>query len=293
METQVTALGVNDRDLEEVQRVIRSALASTCLKNELDRLGANVGAGKMLRSRLLVEIGLVTGEPRNVLYHLGAAVELIHGASLLHDDIIDGGMERRHAAALWVSEGTKLAVLIGDLLLSVALSLVQDIAPGFLPSVITALRAMCDGEAEQEFICEEDGSWDECVRIARSKTGSLFGLAATCAAGSDEALAEALERAGYDLGTAYQLADDLLDLCPDTAFTGKSQGTDAATGKLTAASAHVAEGVPIRVIEELLSGAERGLAAWPHVQQRWCGYVDAVVRPLIEEYARRSQEEVA
>jgi geranylgeranyl diphosphate synthase type I len=286
MTTSMTA----ELDVAQVKQTIIDALKQTSLADDLDHFGASVSGGKMLRANLVLEVGKATGLSSETLLPLGAAVELLHAASLLHDDIIDGGVERRSVEALWVSDGMKAAILVGDLLLSVALGLVQDAGPDRLPVVIRALRDMCDAEAEQELSSGENlDSWEDCVRIARCKTGSLFGLAAACGAGPDGRLADALERAGYNLGTAYQLADDLLDVCPDPTATGKSLGTDAATGKLTAASVCAAGGPdPAVAIEELLVSAYHELDDWPRVQERWQGYVKHVVEPVIHTFTKLS-----
>jgi len=287
----MTALLTGEQELDQVRRVILDALRQTSLAYDMDRFGSSVGGGKMLRARLVLEVGKATAVAPDVLYRLGAVSELLHAASLLHDDIIDGGIERRGATALWVSEGMKAAVLIGDLMLSVALGLVQEAGPARLPILIDALRDMCDAEAEQEFSSGQDhDSWEDCVRIARCKTGSLFGLTAAFAGGADDALVIALEHAGRDLGTAYQLADDLLDACPDPSVTGKSLGTDAATGKLTAATVSSVVGPdPAAAISELLASSEASLSAWPEVQQRWRAYVDNVLEPLIHSFTQLSQ----
>ena len=275
-----------DQDLNAVRGIIMDALRETSLKEEVDRFGSTVSGGKMLRAKLVLSVGESSTVSHDALCRLGAAIELLHAASLLHDDIIDGGVERRSTDALWVSDGTKAAILVGDLLLSIALGLVHESAPERLPSLVKALHEMCDGEAEQEFRSGEKlHSWEGCVRIARRKTGSLFGLAAACAGGSDAAQAAALERAGTDLGTAYQLADDMLDTCEDPELAGKSVGTDALSGKLTAATASVAAGIdPDTAINELLTSAERELNDWPTVQQHWNGYVDGIIRPLVEHF---------
>jgi len=283
-----------NQDLKRVRCVIIDALKHTSLSEQVDRFESTVSGGKMLRARLALTLGDATTVSRDALHQLGAAIELMHAGSLLHDDIIDGGVERRSAAALWVSEGTKAAVLIGDLLLSVSLSLVQEAGPARLPLLIRALSDMCDAEAEQEFCSDSSlDPWKACVRIARRKTGALFGLAAACAAGPDADLAEALARAGSDLGTAYQLADDMLDTSDDPDVAGKSLGTDAATGKLTAATAFTGAGVdPDAAIDELLSSADQELAPWPAVQQQWRTYVDDVIRPLVRKFTRLARTEV-
>jgi len=277
---------VAEQDIVQIRNAIAEALGQTSLREEFDRLGASVDGGKMLRGRLVLRVGAASGTAEDSLCRLAAAVELLHSASLLHDDVVDGGTERRHAPALWVSEGTKAAVLIGDLMLSVALTLVEKDGAQHLSVLMRTLREMCDSEAEQEFSRHAHlDSWEDCVRIAQRKTGSLFGFAASCAAGTDSDLAQALERAGRDLGTAYQLADDMLDAQADPTLAGKSLGTDAATGKLTAVRASAVAGVdPAGVIAELLVTAEKALANWPGVQSRWHDYVAGTIQPLVDQF---------
>jgi heptaprenyl diphosphate synthase len=180
--------------------------------------------------------------------------------------------------------------MVGDLLLSIALSLVLESGSERMPVMIRALRDMCDAEAEQEFYGGSGhNSWEDCIRIAHRKTGVLFGLAAACAAGTDEPLAEALEKAGNDLGTAYQLADDLLDISPDGDHSGKSLGTDAATGKLTAAIFDDDDEIdPLTEIEKLLKSAQQNLTPWPQIQQCWQNYVAATIRPILHKFTKHT-----
>ena len=276
-----------DATLNEVRRIVRDSLLRTSMRDHVARFGASVGGGKMLRARLLLQVGFVSDVPRSVMCRTGAAVEMLHAASLLHDDIVDGGMRRRGQPAFWVSEGPRAAVLMGDLLVSLAVEGVHEALPTQLPMLIATLREMCDAEAEQEFSgADTDSSWDRCVSISRRKTGSLFGFAAACAGGSQPARVEALQRAGYALGTAYQLADDLLDACPDPLATDKSLGTDAATGKLTAATFFPESGAdPQACIAALLQESEDGLECWPEVQQAWRKYVGDVMAPLVASFA--------
>jgi len=274
-----------------LRQAIKDAMQQTSIKDEVSRFESSVSGGKMLRGRLVLELGSLSGLSNQTLGRLGAAIELLHAGSLLHDDIIDGGVERRNVSALWVSDGIKSAVIIGDLLLSVALSLISENAPKRIPLMIRALREMCDAEAEQEFTSlGDDSSWENCIRIARRKTGILFGLAAACAAGENMKLAEALEGAGIDLGTAYQLADDLLDTCPEISADGKSMGTDATTGKLTAATFENDEEIDaIAEIDILLSSAESRLQEWPEIQQLWNIYISSYIKPVTDRFIKLSK----
>lgn len=278
-----------------VRTLIEGSIRSTSLRSVVDRFKADVTAGKMLRARLILSVGPAAGVPDAILHNVGAAVEMLQSASLLHDDVLDGGIQRRGKPSFWVSEGTKAAVLVGDLLVSGAVGYVLEALPGAMHVLVTTMREMCDAEAEQEFhLGPEDGSWDHCVSIARRKTGSLFGFAARCAGGRNEELSSALLRAGYALGTAYQLADDLVDACPDAEFAGKTLGTDALTEKVTAATSWRTSGQdPLAYIDRLLRASEAELAAWPAVRDAWERYVRRVVAPVIERFARSACPEAA
>lgn len=269
-----------------VRRDIARALRNTSLRTFVARFGSSMGGGKMLRARLILRVGLATGEPAPILCRAGAAVEMLHAASLLHDDVVDGGAWRRNAPALWATEGTRAAVLLGDLLVALATETVQRSLPDRLPLLISTLRDMCEAEAEQEFFdADTDRSWTRCVRIARRKTGSLFGFAAACAGESQPDSIRRLCEAGTALGTAYQLADDLLDACPDAPFAGKSLGNDAIANKLTAVTADEPEGTDARaVIASLLRESENRLAHWPVAQAAWRRYGQECMAPLIETY---------
>lgn len=289
MQPETSASVSIEADLQQIRGYIRESLDRTSLREVTSLFGSIIDGGKMLRSRLTLRIGGAAGVPRTALVRAGAVVEMMHAASLLHDDIVDGGTLRRGEPALWVSEGARAAVLLGDLLVSLAAETILETLPEQMPVMIATLREMCDSEAEQEFSKADSAaapSWEHCVSIARRKTGSLFGFAASCAGGPRPGCAQALRRAGYALGTAYQLADDLLDASPEPLLTDKTLGTDAATGKLTAATAAPEDGSdPVAHIGALLRESEAELAAWPAVQQAWRAYVGDVVAPVVARFA--------
>lgn len=281
---------IPDPVLVNLQQAIKDALMQTSIKDEVTRFESSVNGGKMLRGRLVLELGSSSEMSQETLGRLGAAIELLHAGSLLHDDIIDEGLERRNISAMWVSDGIKSAVIFGDLLLSISLSLISENAPDRIPLMVRALSEMCDAEAEQEFTSlGENNSWENCKRIAQRKTGILFGLAAACAAGKNSQLASALEEAGVNLGTAYQLADDLLDVCPHETAEGKSMGTDELTGKVTAASFADDESVDvIREIDLLLVSAEEKLKEWPDIQHCWHQYIVKHIKPVTDRFIKLS-----
>ena len=226
--------------------------------------------GKMLRTRLgarLAESGGYRGDPC-VLAHACAATELVHTASLCHDDVIDSGEMRRGMQTLWKIVTPSAAVLIGDMLFCEALEMLQRIAHGrYLGSFIARIREVCITEIEQELILRGKES-DEftCMRIARQKTGPLFAFIGQVSGGEDLELARSLEESGYRIGTAYQLADDLLDISGDEQLCGKTLGTDVLRGKYTLPQSPVDAGAIQERVAELCRSALDCIDKWPEAR---------------------------
>lgn len=124
--------------------------------------------------------------------------------------------------------------------------------------------------------------WDSCVRIARRKTGALFAFAAHCCGGTDAALSDALTEAGYAIGTAYQLADDVLDVKGSEATAGKTLGTDVIRSKTTSVTGRSIQEAAA-YIEDLAAQAENLLAEWPKVQQAWRDFMALDLRPALKK----------
>ncbi len=169
-----------------------------------------------------------------------AAAELVHNATLLHDDVIDEGQMRRGRPAARVVWGNMVSVLGGDFLLARALELVDQAGvPGALTGLLAVIRRMVDGEALQLHRRGRlDPDEDAYRAVVDAKTASLFAwcgragaLAATQIKGTPDKT-EALEAYGFHLGRAFQIVDDCLDLSDDTAL-GKDVLADVREGKLT------------------------------------------------------------
>ena len=195
--------------------------------------------GRMLRTRLGGRLSGLGRWPTGseTLRYACAATEMVHTASLLHDDVIDRGLIRRAHPALWQVTGPSVAVLVGDTLLCDAIAMVLKTEEGRLvESFVEKVRVVCRSEAEQELLCREK-HLDEatCLRLARGKTGPLFAFVGQVCGGGDPSLTAALEEAGYRIGTAYQMADDLLDVVGDEQSAGKTLGSDQRRGKFTLA----------------------------------------------------------
>ena len=195
-------------------------------------------SGKRIRPALAILAGGATGNCGEDNRKLGVILELIHIASLVHDDIMDGADIRRDmptAAAKW---GNSLSVLLGDALFAHALELATEFEDREVCRVIAkAARDVCSGE-----ILQTQRRFDLTLdvptyyKIIEMKTAALFraasGLGARVA-GASPAVEEALTDYGLKLGTAYQIYDDWVDLVGDEDQIGKTLGTDLAKGKLT------------------------------------------------------------
>ncbi len=169
---------------------------------------------------------------------LAVAAELVHLATLLHDDVVDDGMERRGqptARRLW---GNAVSVLAGDLLLTHALERTAAVAPGeTLTDLFKTLRRLVDGEVVQlRGRTRLDTTLATYFQIVNDKTASLFSWAARAgarAAGAPSDCVAALGEFGAHLGIAFQLVDDALDYTGDATHTGKCLFSDLREGKLT------------------------------------------------------------
>ena len=216
------------------------------VKNQLQKLEPLLGdggnleqlmPGKMLRTRLVAR--LADADPSRVplatLERACAATEIVHTASLCHDDVIDNGLVRRAKTTLWCATTPSAAVLVGDALLCDALLLLQGAEGGrYVGPFLAKVREVCTAEADQE-LKFRGKELDEatCLRLARSKTGPLFAFAASVCGGDDADLSASLEEAGYRIGTAYQIADDVLDVAGCEEAAGKTLRTDVLRRKFT------------------------------------------------------------
>lgn len=194
--------------------------------------------GKMIRPGLVLLTAAATGGIKREHIIFGAIMEMIHMASLIHDDVLDKADTRRDQPtpnALW---GNELAVLLGDTLLSQAMVMGSEISDGrFCRRMALAVRDLCQGEVEQSSrLWDVEMTRDDYYELIRRKTATLFAVSMAGAAylqGLDEEMIEHLNRMGMLLGVSYQIYDDCLDLTGQDEEAGKTLGTDNEKGKLT------------------------------------------------------------
>lgn len=227
--------------------------------------------GKMLRTHFGAALSLAGGHPAglDVLLKTCAAVELVHTGTLCHDDVIDQALMRRSCPTLWRSAGASTAVLIGDWFLCSSLELVMQAADGlYANAFLQKVREVCAAEIAQELV-HRGRQLDEatCLHLARGKTGPLFAFVGHVCGGGDRVLAAALQEAGYQVGTAYQLLDDLLDCHGAEPVAGKTLGTDALRSKDTMAQhGPTAPAITMDHVQRLCTSALDQVSAWPAVR---------------------------
>ena len=193
--------------------------------------------GKRLRPALVL-VTSRAGEPGRPETDLAAAaVELLHLASLYHDDVIDETKLRRGAPSVHSKWGNEVAILAGDFLFASG-SLLGARAGAEAPAILArALADVCEGQiAETERVGDPSRSASQYVETIRRKTAALFRAACELGAltsGADELVRERVVDYGENLGLAFQVVDDLLDFVGDPRVTGKTPGTDLREGVFT------------------------------------------------------------
>jgi len=178
---------------------------------------------------------------------IGAVVELIHTATLVHDDILDDAELRRGVETVHRRWGERAAILIGDYIYSHAFRLSTEVQ-GMARAFSDTTNTICEGELLQigsRF--RPDIGEERYLEIIRKKTGILYAAAARLGGvlgGADSDLAGKLHEFGMELGTAFQIVDDCLDYDGEEGLTGKSLGTDLRQGKVTLPLIYLREAVP-------------------------------------------------
>lgn len=230
----------------DVEKAISAALASESVP--VRELFAHVSqfAGKRLRPSLIILVAkALGGEVNDDHIKLGAVIELIHTATLVHDDILDGASMRRRVSSVNSLHGNHVPVLLGDMIYARAFSLSLSLSTtAAARSLANITQTICQGEIEQIFqrnnfqLAEE-----EYYSIIEAKTASLYKASCELAAhygGASDEVATALGRYGDTLGIAFQIVDDCLDIVGEETVVGKSLGTDTQRGKMTLPFIHMA-----------------------------------------------------
>ncbi len=286
--------------LEEVGDLLGRQIGS--FEPEIARFASYAIANPGKRLRPLM-VGLAGGARHGFgrsLVAVGTIVEMIHLATLVHDDVLDSAQIRRSRPTLARGTGNKVAVLLGDCLFAHALTMAASEPDGSVcHAVALATRRVCSGEILQSLQESGRSSLDGYLKMVEMKTGELFGLSCELGASRGDGFAGAsglLRQVGLALGTAYQIYDDCLDLFVPEDYARKTVGTDLVQGKLTLPLILLLDAARGRERQEILEGIEsRSPERLPWIRERLeshrildrcfgavCSRLDQA-RPLLEE----------
>ncbi len=225
-------------DLKRVESKLLERTASTYDFVDVAVQHVIEGGGKRLRPILLLLSSKACGYQGEARHHFAALVELIHVASLVHDDVIDEAPLRRGRETLHAKWGNKVAVLVGDYLHAHILSMLVAYPTNerVLHLIAEATQAMCEGEVIHAYKKRDfDISQDDYLKIVSLKTGKLIvaAVAIGAALANKPKYLEVMTDYGTCLGVAFQVIDDLLDFTADAEAFGKQPFNDLREGKLT------------------------------------------------------------
>ena len=272
--------------LTRVETMLRSQLQSEVpIIDEMVNCGGATG-GKRFRPILLLLAAQATGGIEDQHIMLATSVEMIHAATLVHDDIIDNAKTRRHVTTINNRWGNQGAVLFGDFLFTQAFYLASLTGSAEACQIIgRATNLVCEGELQQSDAAGNfETTVDEYYEIISKKTAALCACATELGASfcGDPTSVKKWKQVGMDLGLAFQIVDDVLDLKGDATACGKTLGTDLETAKPT---------LPILLGLQMTGVNER--AKWLNRLNRRELSRDEVTRWLNETGAMQAAEKLA
>ncbi|MCH2435262.1 MAG: isopentenyl-diphosphate delta-isomerase [Candidatus Poseidoniaceae archaeon] len=244
------AIGANlSTSIAEGKDLVENRIERALTHSDLPRLSGAMmhlieGGGKRLRATLPWLVAKAVGDTHSGLLDVGAAIEIIHNFTLVHDDIMDDDDVRRGRPAVHVEYDLPTAINAGDAMLAIAfeaMAVAEGIEPDLLPFLVKRIGRMVRkcSEGQQldiEFEDREVVSEEEYIEMIHGKTAAMF---LTCAevgshlAGADEEIIQCMHDWGLALGLCFQLMDDLIDVLSDSDTLGKPSGSDVAQGKRT------------------------------------------------------------
>lgn len=256
--------GCIKRELEAVEAAFHQELISElpCVNGLVKHVSRF--RGKMLRPTLVLLAGKACGELNDSHITLATVVEMVHMATLVHDDILDEAELRRKGATINHLKGNEAAVLLGDYLISHSYHLCSSLDSQFASRTIAhTTNSVCEGELLQNYNCNNYNLDEKTyLQIVALKTGSLCGaccLLGAKAAGATQQQATNMELYGQSIGIAFQIQDDILDIVGDVRMVGKTLGSDIEKGKMTLPMIHFLRHAPLEhreLLRSLLSAGE-------------------------------------
>ena len=288
------------QNLDEVEKLLRRELSSdNPFVDRLVKHGFRLG-GKRLRPALVLLSAEACGGIRSEHLTLAAMVELIHTATLVHDDVLDEATIRRHLDTINARWDNEASIILGDYLFARAMCLASSLDDVYASRVISeSARNMCEGELRQ---VQGRGDYDltesDYFEIIAGKTAALTSCCCRLGAhyaGAEPTVCEALARYGNDLGMAFQIADDVLDLSGEETVVGKSLGTDLVKQKATLPLIRLLSSVSAENRVELVSVLSRSGNHRQKALQPWFERYEAVsyAREKAQWFTQRAGGELA
>jgi len=236
---EIPALQLVTQQLSQVKSVMDHQIRRHVSSDDLAPIISHVfrSEGKMLRPTLVLLAGMACGKLSEQHVRAAAVMEMIHVATLLHDDVIDVSEQRRGNPTVNSRWGNEIAVLLGDYVLTVVFKMCTEMSRDCSRIIADTTGLVCQGEMRQTM---SQGDWtlsvSDYMAIIRDKSASFFGgccqVGAVLAQGTPAQM-QALADYGLQLGLAFQITDDLLDICGDASQTGKTAGRDVDNRKVT------------------------------------------------------------
>jgi octaprenyl-diphosphate synthase len=294
-----TILAPLEEHLAEVEKEIQDLLKTGIPIIDKSVLHLFMSGGKRIRASLVIlASGLRTAIPEGII-RLAAATEIVHAASLIHDDIIDQSLFRRGGITVPQKWGNKVAVLAGDFMYSVALNAaIQDGNPAIFPLMVNGTKDMVMGELCQlQYGDIETARREHYLTIIELKTARFM---ASCAklggvkSGLSEDECDRLHRFGLNLGFAFQIIDDTLDIMQSSDQLGKDVGSDFKDGKITLPFMYLIEkkgSAVLKILKRYIAEPDSG--EWPAIKQLLVdeGAIDYAVG-FAGGYIERAREEL-
>ena len=239
---------------------------------------ALTGNGKHLRPALVALTASAMGKPNDSHVTVAVIIEMVHLATLVHDDVMDEAEIRRGRLTLAANWGNEIAVLFGDCLFAQALKLAASFpTPEICRAVAMATNTVCSGEILQtQHRRDFEFTREKYFKVIEMKTAELFALScdlSACLSSTTPEQRSALRQFGLAFGTAYQVYDDCVDLFGSEAAAGKSLGTDLAKGKLT---------LPVLILWERAGPAEK--KQLQELVQNWKSGSIKILEALLAKY---------
>jgi len=245
LNTSVSFLAPVADDIQDVEDLMHSVADghNSDLRAAIDLILSS--GGKRIRPTISLLVGHMLGGPHDRLITMSAAVELLHTATLVHDDLIDGSLLRRGVATLNARWSPGATVLTGDFMFACAARLAAETENIEVMKLFSkVLTVIVNGEITQLFSSRCQVKRDDYYKRIYAKTASLFETTAVSAAMLSSASPEVIEKMrgfGYYLGMAFQIIDDILDFTSQSTSLGKPVGSDLRQGLVTLPTIYYAE----------------------------------------------------